>query len=391
MTHKKSSSHNSRGLSRREFIKLAAMSGLLAGCGADESAVVMSTNEPTHPPRPTDPPVDKVPPTNTPRAMPTNTPAPTATLSPSTPTDSTPTTGVISFYPDVPSKVVHTHHAGVWAGDTLSVEAINQMLDASITNLTGLNDATEAWQALFKPTEKIAIKVNAFTNSLIWTHPPLVSAVTAKLQAAGIPAEQIFIYDSLSVFDDAGFQVNRDGPGVRCIAESDFSGEWQVADRATQLSDTLQNCDALINMPVLKSHMISGLTFALKNHFGSVARPSSLHSPIDQCIAELNALAPIKDRTRLVIGDVLEANLRFRNSWPYWEPDWRGDSILMSFDPVAHDTVGLEILDRLQAENEVSTTDYLRDKATSYLKLGMELGLGTNQADQMDVVDLKLG
>jgi hypothetical protein len=63
----------------------------------------------------------------------------------------------------------------------------------------------------------------------------------------------------------------------------------------------------------------------------------------------------------------------------------------MSFDPVAHDTVGLEILDRLQAENEVSTTDYLRDKATSYLKLGMELGLGTNQPDQMDVVDLKLG
>jgi len=294
-------------------------------------------------------------------------------------------------FADVSGKVVHTHHAGVWSGSTLSPEAINQMLDASITNLTGLNDATEAWQALFKPTEKIAIKVNAFNNSLIWTHEPLVSAVAAKLQAAGIPAEQIYIYDSLSVFDDAGYHINQDSPGVRCIAESDFSGEWQVAGRSTRLSETLQNCDALINMPVLKAHMMAGLTFALKNHFGSVARPSSLHGPIDQCIAELNALAPIKDRTRLIIGDVLEANLRFRNSWPYWEADWRGDSILMSFDPIAHDTVGLQILERLQAENEVSTTAYLRDKATSYLALGAEMGLGTNQADQMDVVDLTLG
>jgi hypothetical protein len=121
-----------------------------------------------------------------------------------------------------------------------------------------------------------------------------------------------------------------------------------------------------------------------------VASPSSLHSPIDQCIAELNALAPIKDRTRLIIGDVLEANLRFRSGWPYWEADWRGDSILMSFDPIAHDAVGLQILDQLQAENDVSATGYLRDKATSYLNVGAELGLGTNQADQMDVVELEL-
>jgi hypothetical protein len=300
-------------------------------------------------------------------------------------------TDIIKFYPNAPSKVVQTHHAGVWSGDALSPEALTQMLDASITNLTGLNDANEAWAALFKPNEKIAIKVNVFSNSTIWTHQPLVSAVTAKLQAAGIPAEQIFIYDSLAMFEDAGFQINEDGPGVRCSAESDFSGEWPVAGRTARLSDTLQNCDALINMPVLKSHMIAGLTFALKNHFGSVSNPGGLHSPIAQCIAELNALAPIKERTRLIIGDVLEANLNFSSSWPYWEADWRGDSILMSFDPVAHDTVGLQILEQLQVENEVSASEFLRDEATLYLKLGAELGLGTDQADQMNVVDIKLG
>jgi len=378
--------HN-RNFSRRDFIKLAAAAGLLAGCGANEQPTsVAPADTPTAAPLPTNtntavPPTAAVPSTATSTSAPTVAPQ-IAVADPGE---------IIKKYPDAPSRVVHTHHTGVWDGDNLSPEAINQMLDASITNLTGLDDATAAWAALFEPTENIAIKVNAFSNSTIWTHAPLVNAVAVKLQDAGIPPEQIFIYDSQVVFEDAGYLVNQNGPGVRCIAESDFSGEWQVAGRNTRLSNVLQYCDALINMPVLKSHMIAGLTFALKNHFGSVANPGSLHSPIDQTIAELNALAPIKDRTRLIIGDVLEANLRFSGSWPYWEPDWRGDSILMSFDPIAHDTVGLQILDQLQAENDVSVTDYLKDKATLYLKAGTELGLGTDQADQTDVVDIKLG
>jgi hypothetical protein len=291
----------------------------------------------------------------------------------------------------VPSKVVHTHHAGVWSGDQLSPEALRQMLDASITKLTGLNDARAAWAALFKPTEKIAIKVNVFGNSILWTHVPLVNAVVASLQDVGLSAEQIFIYDHLSVFQDAGYQVNKDGPGVRCLEETDFSGEWKVAANTVELSSTLQGCDALINMPVLKSHMISGLTFAMKNHFGSVKVPSNLHYPIDQSLAELNALPPIKDRTRLVIGDILEANLRYSGGWPYWKPDWKGDSILMSFDPVAHDTLGMQILEQLQTENGASLSSFLRDTVTAYLKKGAELGVGTDDPQNMEVVEVKLG
>jgi hypothetical protein len=369
--------NHSRKISRRDFVKLATAAGLLAGCSANEQqSISMSTDNPTDTPIPSPAPLDTpVPPTATP-----------------VPAVASRRPDIIKMYPDVPSKVVHTHHAGVWDSEGLVPEALRQILDASITKLTGLNDATEGWATLFAPDERIAIKVNTFSNSIIWTHLPLVNAVAASLQDAGIPAEQIFIYDSLSVFEDAGYEINEDGPGVRCIKESDFTGEWQVANRTVRLSSTLQSCDALINMPVLKSHMIAGLTFALKNHFGSVSSPSSLHNPIDQTIAELNALSPIKDHTRLIIGDILEANLQYSSSsWPYWEPDWKGDSILMSFDPVAHDAVGMQILEQLQTENNAALSSYLRDKATSYLRIGAELGLGTDQPDNMDIVEIKLG
>ncbi len=35
------------------------------------------------------------------------------------------------------------------------------------------------------------------------------------------------------------------------------------------LANVLKECDALINIPVLKSHMMAGITFAMKNHYGS--------------------------------------------------------------------------------------------------------------------------
>lgn len=382
---------SARRFSRRQFIKLAAATGLLAGCAPVEPPAAGPANTPV--------PTATSAPAATPTSPPANTPVPTATPVPAA-TPTTPPTvvsapagpaDIIKFYPSVPSQVVQTHHAGVWAGDTLLPEALRQMLDASITQLTGLNDAREAWAALFKPTEKVAIKINTFSNSTIWTHAPLVQAVVASLQEAGLPADQIFLYDHLTILKEAGYEINEDGPGVRCFEETNFSGDFKVADSTVHLSDTLQNCDALINMPVLKSHMLAGLTFAMKNHYGTVDNPGRLHSSIDQSIAQLNALPVIKDRTRLVIGDVLEANLKYTSSWPYWKPDWKGDSILLSFDPVAHDTVGMQILEKLQAEKEATLAPYLRDLATSYLKVAAELGLGTNEPQHMQLEEIKLG
>ena len=356
-----------RSISRRQFLSLVATGALAAACGQAQPSAA-----------PTSVPANTPPPADTPTSAPTAAPA-----APGRP-------DVIKFYPAVPSKVVQTHHTGVWQGDQLSPEALRQMLDASITKLTGLDEAKLAWAALFKPTEKIAIKVNAFVDSAIWTHVLLVKAVLASLQEIGVPARQIFIYDYLCVFKDAGFEINEDGPGVRCIRETKFSGQFKVADTTADLSDTLQSCDALINMPVLKAHMLSGLTFAMKNHFGTVNNPRGLHSPIDQCLAELNALPPIKDKTRLIIGDVLEANLKPSNGWPYWKADWKGDSILMSFDPVAHDTLGMQILERLQTEKKSALAKPLKALATSYLQKAAELGLGTNNPKNIDIVEVKL-
>ena len=157
-------------LSRREFLRLSAIGlGTLAGSrllSACSPAPVSVTSAPVLTANPV--------PTAAPAATAMTLPVPTATLA------ARPLPEIIKFFPTVPSRVIQTHHTGVWSNQTLVPGALRQMLDASITKLTGLSDAGEAWAALFKPGERIAIKVNTFSNSLIWTHVPLVLAVTTS-------------------------------------------------------------------------------------------------------------------------------------------------------------------------------------------------------------------
>jgi hypothetical protein len=326
------------------------------------------------------------PPTATPTSAPTATPLPTSTLAPTAaPTVVLRRPDVIKIHPQVPSKVVQAHHAGVWDGETLVPEAIRQMLDASITELTGLDDATKAWAALVDPRERIAIKVNTIHGSRFWTHVPLVMAVTECLQEVGVPAEQIVIFDRwITELEDAGYTINKDGPGVRCRG-TDFAHTmgWTLLDTDIGLSDVLLSCNALINMPILKQHGMTGITFAMKNHYGTFDKPESFHGGrLERGIAELNALPPIRERTRLIIGDALTVVRR------NWFSAVTGDSILMSFDPVAHDTVGLQLYCRVMDKGNPEAAMNL---SNPWLENGAELGLGTNDPDNIESVEITLG
>lgn len=359
---------------RRGFLKTAAITGaagVLVGCGAA-------------PATPTSTPVPTAVPTLAASATPQNTAIPEPALVLRRPE-------LLKMYPDAASKVIHARHAAAWQNDQLNPEALRAMLDASMVQLTGAGSAREAWAGLFSPDEKIAIKVNAFYNSEIFTHTELVTAVTDSLIDAGIPAEQIIVFDSTSKeLTRAGYTVNKEQPGVQCLgSDGSFRAGYKVNNIPVNLSAIPLDCHAIINMPVLKSHMLSGLTFALKNHFGTVSSPGSLHAPLTENIAALNALPEIKDRTRLVIGDILEACLQHANTFPYWQADYRGDSILVSHDPVATDAAGLAIFAQLRSEAG-RDPEWNVTKATSYLAQAAQLGAGTNDPAQMELIEVDL-
>jgi hypothetical protein len=320
----------------------------------------------------------------------------TAGCAPSTPAQ-TPTLSLLPATPAPPSvaglagKVAHVHHAGAWAGGELVPVSLGEMLDAGLVRLTGITDAPAAWASLFRPSERIVIKVNAFRNSLIWTHPPLVTALTDRLQAAGIPPEQITIFDYYtSELETAGFAINPDGAGIRCLGTDDrYSTSVALGNYSVRVSDILKEADALINVPILKAHMLSGMTFALKNHYGSVDQPGSIHS-FYACLPALNALPEIKDRTRLIVGDILTACLQYAGSFPYWTADHTGDSILVSADPVAHDVIGLEWLTHLLDQKGLSSS-FANGIGKGILQAAADAGLGVGDRAQIELTEINLG
>jgi uncharacterized protein (DUF362 family) len=350
----------SERISRRDFLRLAAV-----GLGAAAGGRLLAACSPA----------------TVPATTPTHGLVPTAAASLRRPE-------IIKMHPTAPSRVVHTQHAGVWAGDSLQPEALKQMLDVSITKLTGLTDALAAWQALFAPTERIAIKVNTLQYGLFWTHVPLVMGVVERLQAAGVPPEQVVIYDRASSdLTGGGFTLNRDGPGVRCYGtDGAYTRQWELLGTTVGLSDVLLSCDALIDMPILKTHIVDGggISFALKNHYGTFDQPSNFHNErMLTGLPALNALAPIKERTRLIVGDALKVVQQ--NAYQTFD----GDSICMSFDPVAHDMLGLQILTALQAANDMES-EAIRKPAITWLQNAADMGVGTNLPDKIELIEEKL-
>jgi len=398
---------NKRPVSRRAFLRAGALAtlGLTAACAAptaERSAaptVAQATPTATQMPptrafaptatqAPRDPTATHmaVPPTSTvPLAThtavpPTHTaapatPAPAATALPTlTPLPHAPTPAradLVAHYPQVAQSVVSLiYHAGAWDGDRIVVPAVLEMLDAAIVQLTGLGDALAAWSALFDPSELVGIKVN--TISRYTTTPQVAYAVAQRLQDAGIPAEQIVLFDrSPSELEDRGFALNDGGVGVQCRGPKAWEGPATVAGTRQRVHDVMLSCDALINIPALKEHGISGFTSALKNHYGTIDSPGALHpNECDPYIPELNALPVIRDKTRLIVGD-------FLRTCPYnWSRMTKENTIAMSFDPVAHDWVARQILvDRRKADGKPGA--YIEGRS-HYLDTAVQMGLGAD-------------
>jgi hypothetical protein len=294
---------------------------------------------------------------------------------------------LMKIYPEVSSVVVRVHHGGVWDGETLLPNALGQMLDEAITGLTGLTDARQAWAALFDPGERIAIKVNTLQYCTVPTHLPLVMAVTQRLQEIGVPAEQIVLYDRQTFeLENADYPINWDGPGVRCYGTDErYSTGWTVLDSGVGLSDILLGCDALINMPILKVHGDgAGMTFSMKNHYGTFDRPEAYHHErMGRGMAELNALPPIRERARLLIGDAL------RVVKEGWSQSVRGDSIFMGFDPVALDETGLAEIRRVLVGEQMDPRPS-EALARPWLSGAAALGLGTDDPAHIELREFTL-
>ncbi|MBN1813703.1 MAG: DUF362 domain-containing protein [Anaerolineae bacterium] len=390
---KEKHSDAARTLSRRTFLKLSAGAlTTLAGCrfvSSDPAPAYAPV--PTAEPQPTSPPPATWTPTpSSPTPLtPTYTPVPATPADPPKPTaqpePALSRAALMAHWPETAtSRVVLVRHGGVWDGDVPNPAIVLQMLDAGLSTLAGVSDALAVWRALFSPGEKVLLKVNCISYGGP-TQPAVTYAVAQRLQDAGLAAENILIFDRTDhELESAGYTVNDGGPGVQCRGKRGDGTEAALSQSTVRFYQEFDTCDAIINIPTPKQHGTAGISMAMKNHYGSVDRPGSLHgNRCDPAIAELNAQPTIRDKTRLVVGAALSV------SSSDWNRPEREDALLLSFDPVALDTVARDILVRHRQEKGMGVNSLI--EGAPQLNTAQALKLGATDAELIDLQEVILG
>jgi hypothetical protein len=271
------------------------------------------------------------------------------------------------------SDVVQCYHENATSGGIINESVARVMTDASITTLTGIADVGEAWKSIFPGiTENsiIGLKVNCLLQ--ITTHREftylLVNSLT-QMEFGGeqFKANNIIIWDNQDnlLQNNGGYTIydGSDPDTVRCFGTNhpgvgyNYSLPFNVNGIASYPSHILTTlCDYIIDAAVIKDHSISQITLTLKNNYGSIHNPGALHA--FQCnpyIPSLNQqIRDVPDPPDIQKIFIVDALIGCYSGGPGGPPNFYPNMVLMSFDPVAIDTQGQNLINEERALHGLS-------------------------------------
>ena len=305
------------------------------------------------------------------------------------------------------SRVVQVVNSGAYdAKGRPSSKPVKVMVDTAVMMLTGKKTPKAAWSSLFKPTEKVGLKPNCLGRQLCWPHPATVDAIIEGLLSAGVPHANMYMWDMWSFNASPLSRRYRNSPmHVKQIKAWGYDRKrFKIASGPdVRFTKPLMLVDAVVNIPVLKDHDLTGITCALKNMaLGSVPKPSIYHANrqgeryCNPMVPEIYSLPPIKDKARLIVADAFNIII---NGGP--KGNARGlrklHSVFAAQDPVAMDRVAWTLID---THREQAKLPKVMDKPVSkhaprgrphYILTAEKMGLGTADPKRINHLVKTLG
>ena len=298
-----------------------------------------------------------------------------------------------------PSATPWDGKTGHWwdEGTGIRQPAVDAMLSRSLRALSGKADDRAAWEALFqyfnqqqrqtragyRSGEKVAVKINcnnayggyADVDGQIDQSPQVLLGLVGQLvNAAGVPQEMITVYEAARVVPDrvylpthAAFPrvrfVDSQGNGANGRDPVDYVEEmlsYSMPDPKVgrDLPRCVVEATYLVNLTLVKGHPTTGVSLTAKNHYGTVdvrdheayvnahAHPMGTYHPFVDMIGSRE----LGGKTLLFILDGLYGVRDVNDNvaeFGRWNKLFHGawlSSVLMSLDPVAIDSVGLDLL-----------------------------------------------
>ena len=278
------------------------------------------------------------------------------------------------------SRVVVVTHPEVLIREyRVNPPVVREMLDRALVELTGARTEKDAWRSFGRDTDLLAVKHNSIGAPTLHSHTEINDAIVQQMEAqVGLSAERIIVAD-------------------RRLPEA----YREFSDPFTLPSNRLETClrrlytdhaTGIVNVSVLKSHYGEGISAALKNHLGSVNNPARYHGwepeRMPRSLPELNALEPIRTKTRLCIVDAIRP---LYAAGPADAPQYRWDyqGLIVGTDPVAVTAVGIRILEAKRAESVGK--EWPMTAAREMVAYAQRIGLGNADPTRIDLAEARMG
>ena len=278
---------------------------------------------------------------------------------------------------------------GIVKGMTPNISLIKQMMDSGITLLTGTDNQKDAWKSLFHEDERVGIKINGLGADILVGNYQICWAIVDALKSIGVKENNIIIWDQYqNFFLSSGFKINRSFKGVRTYTTDGGGGkealdsgsshrEYDSGYGAVRVSRILtEEVDSLINVGLLKDHGLAGVSIALKNiSHGVISHPDNFHdNSCDPFIAAINSIPVIKDKIKLHICNGI-VGLYEGGPMPQKRHTWNDNRIILSRDPVALDTIGMNIIEGKRKEKNLRSL-FNRPNLPVHIDTAAKYGLG---------------
>jgi len=325
-----------------------------------------------------------------------------------------------------PGTVVQVNDPRSVVDETPQEDEAYLMLKEGMIALTGEKDLKKAWKQFVKPDEIIGLKVNPVAGKPLSTSHAVTKSIVKQLQEAGVPKENIVIWDRrLMQLHETGYnEDNYPGVKIRGTEQQDADGgffdkdgvlygekmidkDWYYWADCEQEYDAYtmpymvnsgkysyftkictQEVDKIINVPILKNAG-STVTLCMKNlAYGAITNTGRLHKPLwSETCAEVCAFPPIRDKLVLNIVDGLRGCYE---GGPGANPQFifNFNTMLIGTDPVAVDRIGYDIVIAKRIEEGVQEEE--SPVGVKFMEMAEKLELGVSDPEKIRRIELNV-
>ena len=307
---------------------------------------------------------------------------------------------------------------------------VARMVNETIMSVTGVGSVASAWASLVKPSDIVGIKVSANGAPLFSTRPAVVQAIVTGLREAGVPADNIVVWDrDEELLKKAGFH-SRVGDYRVLWSEGNYDSQVAISSPVSgqliygdmffvgknlpNLKEELKLEDEnkkrglpanisneshvskvltkvvtkVINVPVLADNIYCGLSGALFNmtvqnvdNWRRLVQPPDSGDP---AIPEMYSDPRISQK---VVINIMDGLVALYAGAPFGDANYaiHYGTIYASKDPVALDEIASKQLDKWRVDAKMDPVS----KTAKYVETAGAMQLGNAELGRIEIRDVR--